>query len=306
MIPTILLSVSLILTIAGFFSQFGWWFDLASHFRVQYFFWQIFCVLLCIPKKRWKILSLALVAALVNFALIIPLYFPSANNKVAVPSQKISILLFNLNSYNDQFQELQEYIKEVNPDILALEEVNETWLSALTESLKEYPYWVSSARNDNFGIGLYSKIPVEDIQIIHFGSAGVPSVVAKYLINNKPTTLLFTHPVPPWNFRYYELRNEQLEDIASKRSFFDHNLILIGDLNTTSWSHQFSQFTKIMNLVDARKGFGIHVTWPTMWPWAGITIDHILVSPNIRVLDHKTGPDLGSDHYPVYTKLKIE
>ncbi len=55
-----------------------------------------------------------------------------------------------------------------------------------------------------------------------------------------------------------------------------------------------------MDLIDSRIGFGSKMTWPAMLPLMGITIDHILVSKDITVLKHEVGPNIGSDHYPVY------
>lgn len=83
-------------------------------------------------------------------------------------------------------------------------------------------------------------------------------------------------------------------------------MILIGDLNTTSWSYYFKNFIKAMQLVDSRKGFGLQTTWPSILPIMAITIDHILISPDIKVLNHKIGPHIGSDHYPVFVELVIE
>ena len=307
MIPSLLLSITLILTIAGFFSQFGWWFDLAAHFRIQYFILQLICIILFFFFKRWKWLTITLLGAIINLTLIAPFYLPSVNRQAAYSKShsEITILLINLNSSNNEYGKVREYIKKINPDILALEEINENWLAALKGTLDAFSYQKDLPRGDNFGIGLYSKIATESMSIVYFGPVEVPSVLATYTINHKPLTVLFTHPVPPASLKYYHWRNEQLEDIASKRAYLGDNLILVGDLNTTSWSQHFSNFIKTMNLADTRRGFGVQATWPVMFPIMGIAIDHVLVGKTIRVLDRKVGPNIGSDHYPVYVKLGI-
>jgi endonuclease/exonuclease/phosphatase (EEP) superfamily protein YafD len=83
-------------------------------------------------------------------------------------------------------------------------------------------------------------------------------------------------------------------------------MILLGDLNTTAWSHAFQKLVKQMDLKDSRKGYGLQITWPSMMPILGITIDHCLISDTISVLDHKIGPNIGSDHYPVYVEVGME
>ncbi len=304
--PILLLTVSGVLTIAGFLSQYGWWFDLASHFQLQYLAIQLLCILLCIPKKRWKLLGITSLFALINLALIIPLYIPhSATPPIDDRNTNLSVLLINLNSSNEEYSKTARYIKQTNPDILALEEINNEWLEALSDVLKDYPYTKVIPRRDNFGIGLYSKLKTQEMDIKYFGTAEVPSVLARYSISGKPLTLLFTHPVPPGSLRYYQWRNEQLKDIASQRSSFDDRLILIGDLNSTSWSYHFQTFVKNMKLIDSRKGFGLQTTWPTMLPVMAITIDHVLISEDLKILEHKIGPHIGSDHKPVFARIGL-
>lgn len=298
------LFITTIFTLAGFLGQYGFWLDMTAHFRVQYLIIQLVCLLVYLLKREWKYLAVAVCAALINLILIIPVYIPdhdkNAHGKI------VSILLVNLNAYNDQYDKVVELIKQKKPDILALEELNDIWFSKLVSLLQSYPYQKFYLRQDCFGIGLFSHIPTESLDIRTFGPANLPSVVAKYSIDDKPVSLLLTHPLPPGSFQYFHLRNAQLKDIASQRASFEQRLIVIGDLNATSWSYYFKEFIKKMHLVDTRPGFGLQITWPTSNPLLGVTIDHILVSNNFEVLERSVGPDIGSDHYPIYIKLQMD
>jgi endonuclease/exonuclease/phosphatase (EEP) superfamily protein YafD len=81
--------------------------------------------------------------------------------------------------------------------------------------------------------------------------------------------------------------------------------VLLGDLNTTSWSPGFQECLQISRLRDSRRGFGVHPTWPARQAVLRITIDHCLVSDGIVVEDHHVGPDVGSDHLPVLIKCRV-
>jgi endonuclease/exonuclease/phosphatase (EEP) superfamily protein YafD len=307
MFPIILFTVSAFLTIASFFSQYGWWFDLASHFHLQYFLLQLICVVLCVFQKRKKLLILAGALAIINFSFLAPFYFPSSQKAgtSATQSADLSILLINLNSSNNQYGKVSKYIQEKNPDILALEEINQKWHQELKEVLSQFPYKEIVAREDNFGIALFSKIPTDEILVKYYGSVEVPSILTSFELAKQPVTLLFTHPVPPGSLQYFHWRNEQLNTIASNRFELLDNMILVGDLNTTSWSWSFQNFIERMKLKDSRRGFGLQITWPAMLPILGITIDHVLVSEAFSVMNHEIGPNIGSDHYPVYVELKF-
>ncbi|MCA9406470.1 MAG: endonuclease/exonuclease/phosphatase family protein [Candidatus Omnitrophica bacterium] len=196
-----------------------------------------------------------------------------------------------------------DYIKQKDPDILALEEINTQWITKLKPVLEQYPHYQEIPRKDNFGIVLYSKFKPKNMLTKYYGTIEVPSIVAEYQFQEEPITLLFTHPVPPGTEQYFKWRNEQLQDIIDNRSAFSKKMILIGDLNTTSWSYTFQNFVKKMNLIDTRKGFGLQTTWPSMLPLMRITIDHILVSEKIQTTKREVGPHIGSDHYPVYIEV---
>ena len=253
---------------------------------------------------NWKLLVIALVFATFNFIQIIPLYMDESNKiDENMISEKFTILLFNVNTSNRNYQNTINYIQKIQPDILALEEINKQWAMALTQVTESFQYKTVSTQEDNFGIGFYSRIPFIESEISYFGGAGVPSVLSELQFSSKSITVLFTHPLPPGNSEYFHWRNKQLERIATLRHDFGKSLIIVGDLNTTSWSYYFKKFISRMKLKDSRTGFGVQASWPTILPYFLIPIDHCLVSENFIILDRFLGPDLGSDHYPVLIKI---
>ncbi len=303
----VLLFVACVFTVTGFLGKFGWLLDLTSNFRVQYAVIQLLCLVFLLVTKRWKVAAVTLLFASVNIIQIVPWYIRDSRlsdaDRTVVGS--VRILLINVCTSNTDYDKTIQYIEGMNPDVLALEEINEQWMSALSDVLSSFSFKKLLTREDNFGIGLFSRIPLQDSAIEYFGEARVPSIVSKIQVAQQSVTILFTHPMPPGSQDTFRLRNEQLEEIASSRKDFDENLVVIGDLNTTSWSYYYKRFVSGMELHDSRKGFGIQPSWPTASIIKLIAIDHCLVSDDIIILDRKIGPNLGSDHYPVYIELGV-
>ncbi len=299
----IYLTVFTILVVAGYFSRFGYVFDLTTHFQPQYLAGLWLCAGFSAWKHRWRTAAVALIVALIPLSRILPLYMPLTRTAHASPSGTVSILLINIKAENRQFDKLRRYIRENDPDILALEEFDELWHSELSPILKDYPYFLYEFRRDNFGIGLYSRVPVRDLTIERFSA--VPSISGDLTVNGQPVTLLLTHPIPPVRPGTFEVRNAHYERMAAKRGEYEDNLILIGDMNSSSWSYYFQKLAKDMGLRDSRRGFGLQFTWPTMTALLLTTIDHALVSENIVVHERRIGMDIGSDHYPVYLELGV-
>lgn len=122
----VLLFGSCVVTITGFLSKFGWILDLTSHFRVQYCVIQLLCLVFFIITRRRKLLLVALLFGGINIIQIVPWYIRdlhSTDTNRAIVG-KVGILLINVDTSNTNYNETIQYIKEINPDVLALEEIN--------------------------------------------------------------------------------------------------------------------------------------------------------------------------------------
>lgn len=151
-------AVACIATILGFCGRFGWLFDLFSHFRVQYFAGlATVATLLLVPRQR-KAAAFFAFFALINLAVILPLYFgPTVQTNDHEP--KLRAMLINVNSHSGNPTQVAKALSETDPHILVLEEITSRWLTELEEALRAYPHSCVRPRDDNFGIGLFSKLP---------------------------------------------------------------------------------------------------------------------------------------------------
>ena len=82
-------------------------------------------------------------------------------------------------------------------------------------------------------------------------------------------------------------------------------VIVAGDLNTTPWSHGFQRLIRPRGLRDSAVGHGVQTTWNARRWVPRIPIDHVVVSPEVRVVARRVGPDVGSDHLPIEATLAV-
>ena len=168
-----------------------------------------------------------------------------------------------------------------------------------------YPYSVEWQRRDNFGIALFSKLPLGKPEILWLGEAEVPSVMA--VVQAGPT--LFGS----WaRTRCRPSARRMLASTASSSRRLPKRLppwsgpvLLLGDLNLTPWSYHFQKLLRDTGLVDSARGFGIQTTWPAFLYPLRIPVDHCLVSPNLRVTSRRVGRNLGSDHLPLLIEFPV-
>jgi endonuclease/exonuclease/phosphatase (EEP) superfamily protein YafD len=291
------------MTIFGFVGREWWILDIFSHFRVQYAIMQAAGGLILLVGDQILGAGMAFSFMLINIAVIAPLYLPSSRND---PNKKVyRLLLANVLQSNSSYVLIEALIKKDSPDFIVLVEPNQNWLDQLEGALIDYPYRCSRTREDSYGIALFSRVQLDHCDIRIFGDAGVPSVIAKATLSGVSITFIGTHPPPPKGAVNSRHRNRQLVEMAKFIRSLSGAAVLCGDLNMSPWSVYFRSFLRESGLLDSGKGFGVQPTWPVEWAIMRVPIDHCFVSDGIRVLRRKTGPKVGSDHFPLLVDFSI-
>jgi endonuclease/exonuclease/phosphatase (EEP) superfamily protein YafD len=297
--------LAIVCSLTGYLSRLHPYLELTSHFKVQYLV--VGCITLVffgLSRKRSAIL-LSLFCVLLNAAVILPWYFPvsAASVDIASPTKNhLRVLLANVNVKNQTYAPAIELIQREQPDLFAIVETNQTWLSELEIVKASYPYQLRSPHAQSFGIVLYSKFPLRPETLSASAEAEDFHLLAT-VVAQPPIAVVALHPPPPKNQRLSEQRNQELAVISRYIQAQKLPVIVIGDFNMTLWSPYYQQFTKDSGLKDCRQGFGILPTWTTRLPLLYIPIDHCLVSPKITVMNIKTGNNVASDHLPVIAEL---
>jgi endonuclease/exonuclease/phosphatase (EEP) superfamily protein YafD len=290
-------------TILGFLGRFSWFLDLFSHFRVQYMLGLLALGVVLFIGRRRRTATAFLVLACVNLVPVLPLYLgkPKMPDK-ATPA--LRAMLLNVNTRLGDANRVRAVVSDADPDILVLEEISSAWMLDLAWLTNSYPHSLAQTREDNFGIGLFSKLPLADAEVVYIGEAEVPSILATVSTAQTNLRVVATHPLPPSGRDYSRWRNEQLERLPDYvRSHLP--VLLLGDLNVTPWNYYFRRLLASTGLRDSAKGRGVQATWPNFNPLLRIPIDHCLHSEDIGILDRRVGEHVSSDHFPVIVDFVI-
>jgi endonuclease/exonuclease/phosphatase (EEP) superfamily protein YafD len=288
-------------TAFGFLGEYSWWLDLFSHFRAQYLIGLSALAITFLLRRRLKTAAIMLIFAGINLAVILPLYSDAAANN-SNPSRSIRVMLINVNSQTGDPVRVAEVVRSFDPDVLVLEEINQRWVQALETLNASYPHRKVRPRNDNFGIGLYSKYPLAGSRVVSLGDSGVPTILSLLEVEGGRLQMIATHPLPPAGADYARRRNQQLDLLPS---LLDPSVpqILLGDLNTTPWNVYFLRLLQRSGLKDSSVGWGLQPSWPSLGLPFRIPLDHCLHSPELQVVNRMIGPRVGSDHFPLIVDL---
>jgi endonuclease/exonuclease/phosphatase (EEP) superfamily protein YafD len=296
------------LTVAGFFSRHFWLFDLSCHFRAQYAVSLGCAVAAFLLARQWRRGVVAGVFVALNAAVIAPLYLPigtSVDEAIEYAPNRLRILAANVLTSNRRYDDLLDLARREQPDLIVLSEVNREWIDRLEPLRVDYPHHREVAQADNFGMALYSKLPLEDLETVELGAARLPAITAKVRRKDAGFTIYAVHVLPPSGEANWRERNQELLELAARVNSQQGAVVVIGDLNTTSWSAAFDDFAATTGLVDSRRGFGLQPSVPSDRLIVRIPIDHCLVSPGIKVFGRRVGPNIGSDHLPIVVDLGI-
>jgi endonuclease/exonuclease/phosphatase (EEP) superfamily protein YafD len=292
-----------LLSIVSLAGGFIWLCDLSSHFRLQYFVTLLLLLPVLVSIKRKRVAVLALVALSVNALEIAPFYLPRLASTSLVGARKLKIMTINVNYENKQFGKIIESINTFNPDLFAVEELTPSLNEQLKAKLPDYKYNCSATQMNPFGIGIFSRVPIEHSQVVYI-RPGYPSIMEELTWDGKPLLLVATHPTTPLTPALAADNKAQLKALSELIKQKNESAVLIGDLNATSWCSAYKEAVNHGHLVDASRGFGLQVSWLRSFPPLCLPIDHCLTTPDMVATKNTIGEDIGSDHWPVYVELE--
>ncbi|QDU60098.1 Endonuclease/Exonuclease/phosphatase family protein [Planctomycetes bacterium Pan216] len=299
-------SVALLgLSLVGFLASLAWPFELASHFRFQYFLAAALLAALCLGLRHRAALAVTFAGLAINVLTLLP-YLPTKPDTVA-SGTPLRVLVINAYVSNRSPGRVVEFVRSSGADVVFVCELTRDLDKRLRELALEYPYRCADPLDNPLGTGLYSRLPLAQAEITTFDGEGWPSVIADVRVNGELVTFLGTHPEPPSSPSRRASRDAQLRAIARFAKKHEGRLIVAGDLNVTSWSSIFSILTGQTGLVDSRLGRGLQASWPAGRSRAlmRIPIDHVLVDEEVDVVGRRLGPNIGSDHLPVLVDLSL-
>jgi endonuclease/exonuclease/phosphatase (EEP) superfamily protein YafD len=291
---------------AGHLGTLHWRFEQASHFQPQYFGGSLAFAAVFAAMKRWQWMLAALCCASISGASILPWYLPKAGVDSNLQSRpRLRVLFSNALFENRRHDLLIHLIRAENPDLIFIQEITPSLAEALKEIRDAYPHGVIKPDEYAAGIAALSRLPLVKAEDAGIGEYLGPSLDIRLQVGDRLLHILTTHTPPPRNALRLKQRNENLNALAERIRTLPEPKMVVGDLNVTMWSPYYQSFIEASGLVNAREGFGLLRSWPADSWLLRIPIDHCLLSRGLRIVDIRTGPNIGSDHLPLIVDLAL-
>lgn len=241
--------------------------------------------------------ALILLAVFVGAATPLPVASPSADDPV-------SLYVANLWVRNDDVAAMARSVAAADADIVGLIEAGALDGADLDRILVGYPYRVTSAPLRRWSgaearMVIASRYPL-DLQ--PQPADGLAALAARVRPPGRaPIDLTLVHLTRPWPFVDPRWQRSQIDRLIARLGTAPRRTVIAGDFNSAPTTGLMRRLGAATGLVMAP---GLTGTWPTFLPAPlRTTIDHVLVSPDLRVVSRRTGRPTGSDHRPVVVSL---
>lgn len=281
----------------------GWPFELFAHFRAQYAVAAALVAVVLVWRRRAVAAGIAVLLVVWN-ALPVVQRALAESPSLACTGPAFTVATVNLQFSNRSQQTALAWLAEHPVDLIVVQELTGAWAQALAGS-DAHTHRFLLTREDPYGIGVLSRWPLESAGAIDLAGDGLPSIEGIVDIEGRRVRLLGLHTHWPVLPEVARMRDAALVGAAGIARASDLPVILLGDLNLTPDSPEFTRLLDESALRDVVSGRRWRPTWQAgFWPLA-LRIDHVLVSPQLCVEAVEVGPSIGSDHRPVIARLRL-
>jgi len=264
--------------------------------------------------RRWKLLIAACPLSIWLLVVWTGMLWPATPPSPVGPALKV--MSVNLLMVNRNHAPIVAEIRREDPDLICFQEYTEHWHSALRKGLGgRYPHREFICRSDSFGLAIWSKRPLLDVerrlpadgappQALH--SMQLPAFRAEVEQGGRRWAVYNIHLLPPRRLDYVLDQRAQFRALVGRLQADSLPVLLTGDFNWNqyTWYHRR---LKRLGLAEghAQAGWGGGGTWPAsgrLCYLPGLRLDHIYLR-GLVCLAHRTGAALGSDHRALIARV---
>jgi endonuclease/exonuclease/phosphatase (EEP) superfamily protein YafD len=292
-------------TLAGLLDRVWWVFETADVFRLQYLVVLVAAGVGAFMLRRLRLAGVAAALATVNLAVLhVPLRLSGTAATDAPTAGGLRVLVANVEVGNTDFAAVERLVAQTHPELFGVIELTPAMAEHLDEELPGYRTRVLEPRDDAYGIGLYSRLPLQSANVTAFPTDGPPTVLARLHVGGKPLTVVVTHVHTPFAGSIHVRQLDALA--AAARSQLGKRVVVCGDFNTPPWTGPLRDFAADAGLRDL---YGSHAwagySWPTWSSVLRVPIDNCFVSNGVAVTGHHDGQNVGSDHRPLVVDIGV-
>ena len=274
--------------------------EILALFRVQWLVAGAVLAAVAAIAGRRRIALVALALATVNALAVVPGLF--AGNRPDPERPQLRLLLANTWLANDDHGRLLDLVRRERPDVVGLTELTRTWHEAVARGLPDYPHRVFRAQAGAYGIGIYSREPLDGAAIVYPARRWPAVARATVRARGLEVELFVVHGPSAIRRGAAERHREFMRGLGGLARTAGDSALVCGDLNAAPWTDGFRELRRRGRLERDDAWRPLEYTWPVWNRLLRIPIDQCLAGEALAVAS-RTGPSIGSDHFPLLVEV---
>lgn len=289
-------------------------FSLAAHLQAHFWFahllaqFQIWALVgslvflassLAIRSRGAALLSLLLLLS--SSATLAPLLWHEMKAPEA-EGASVRIINYNVLSYSAHQEKIAAWIREQQPDVVALVEANYRWTDTIAGLKDILPYETHIDHRGNLGMVLLSRYPLQMIRHSNDIPRTYPTIEADIALPIGKVRFIIAHDSTPVTPRDRQLQDRHIADYTARVRRSNLPVVLMGDFNTAPWTSAYFAMVTEQNLY----GSVLSASWPSNLVPFGVPIDQIVAGKGAVVTPLATGPAHDSDHRARVADLRLK
>lgn len=284
----------------GLGGRMGWAFDLLSHWPKHLFLAAFVVGAVAGALKHRVAAGVAIAAAAVNAAMVLGLGGYALPQAAPEGARVVRVVSANIHGSLSNLEEVARLARAYDADIVSIYEAPEDFRGAELASLfPDTPnYTLPSTNQWGWPLKRRSLLLTREaasVDVTRF--AGSHGVVLRATVEG--VQVVTTHPPSPGDPGLKQDRDTQLAQLGDgldqARPF-----MIIGDFNSTPWGRAFAPVPGVRAGDPRFEG-----TFPAATGWFGLPIDHVKFGGGLVLTDYRAGPDVGSDHLPLFATFAL-
>jgi endonuclease/exonuclease/phosphatase (EEP) superfamily protein YafD len=230
---------------------------------------------------------------------------------IATKAGDAKLTLVSLNAGGNRLDEMAfaQWCDKIEADVIVLleqpENIRELDQTLASSGLTAHHFIYSS---------VYSRHPCELVTFWEYGDHPRPASREWIFLVQHPERMIGVIPIhfpsPRTAAKWAEAKQS-----APKRGAwavqagaeYGIPIIAAGDFNSTHNGLIYKLFRESSQLTSVSANNVTSGSWPSMMPsWGSLPIDHIFVDQHVAVISEDIGPNVGSDHRPKWSVIKID
>lgn len=257
--------------------------------------------------RQWRAVPLMLPLLAIWIAIFVPPFLP----KAAAQHEGTTLRIVTFNALQQSTPALLEIVREMDADVIALQELAPNSAQHFAALSDRYPYTALHPQDGVAGLGVYSRYPIvaDEYRAVGNGQQRVTLDVTGVQV-----VLFNVHTVPPFSMRLQVERSAQVAALLAWSAPETDAVILLGDFNMTPLTADYRAVTGRYTDAFSAAGQGLGFTYPSWGQALGLRgmvpplarIDYVFTSEHLLPLSAAVWAQSGgADHRPVVVEVAV-